>query len=211
MSSGPELDSPKKHGLAHAVWAALAASVCLFLILTKQTGHPPPITLVPFVLVAWVAGHGFIWGVRRLAERGRSVSAPADAEIQPWPIGLRLALVATGAAALVGIAQVLGTVLQREWYPYRYFDLWVTMLVVWLAHTASFAGLLMRKRWSGPMSAMLTIGWALLLVKQIAEQLGMAHSADTVGVLIAAGLIVLLLLFAAYLGWSREVRSFLVR
>lgn len=211
MSSEPELDSPKKHGLAHAVWAALAAAVCLFLMLTKQTGHPPPITLVPFALVAWVVGHGFIWGVQRLAAKGRSESARTEAESQAWPLGLRLALVATGAAALSGIVQVFGTVLQRQWYPYGSIGLWVTMLVVWLAHTASFAGLLMRKRWSGPLSAMLTVGWALLLVKQIVQQLGMASSTDTVGILIAAGLIVLLLLFAAYLGRSREVRSFLVR
>ncbi len=106
---------------------------------------------------------------------------------------------------------MVGTVLLREWYPYRDVNLWVTMLAVWLAHAASFAGLLLRKRWSRPLSAMLVVGWALLLVKQIVEQLASVGATDTVGALIAAGLVGLLLLFAAYLGWSRAVNSFLVR
>jgi hypothetical protein len=211
MSAQPEPESPEKHGLAHVVWAALAAIACLYLILTKQTGHPPPITLVPLVLVAWVAGHGFIWGARRLADKGRSVSVRNDAESRAWPIGLRFALVATGVAALIGMSQVVGTVLLRAWYPYHDVNLWVTMLAVWLAHTASFAGLLLRKRWSRPLSAMLVVGWALLLIKQIVEQLASVGATDTVGALIAAGLVGLLLLFAAYLGWSRAVNSFLVR
>jgi hypothetical protein len=185
--------------------------VCLYLILTKQTGHPPPITLVPLVLVAWVAGHGFIWGAERLADHGRSVPARTGAGDRRWPIGLRFALVATGVAALIGLSQVVGTILLRAWYPYHDVKLWVTMLAVWLAHATSFAGLLMRKRWSRPLSAMLVVGWALLLVKQIVEQLVSVAATDTVGALIAAGLVVLLLLFAAYLARSREVSSFLVR
>ena len=199
------------HGLAHALWAALSAIVCLFLIFTGQTGHPPPIVLVPYVLVAWGAGHGFIWVAQRLAAKGRSVSADADAAAKSWPIGLRVALVGTGGAALIGLVQVVGTVLKQEWYPYRETGLWVTMLFVWLAHATSFAGLLMRKRWSGLSSATLALGWTVLLGKQIAEQLTQAAATDTTGVLIAAGLMLLLLLFAAHLAWSREARSFLVR
>jgi hypothetical protein len=210
MSAEPESESPARHGLAHAVWAALAAMACLYLILTKQTGHPPPITLVPFVLVAWVVGHGFIWGAQRLADRGRSVAVHTDVASRSWPIGLRLALVATGIAALIGTAQVIGTVLMRAWYPYPDVKLWLAMLATWLAHAASFTGLLMRKRWSRPLSAMLAVGWALLLVKQIVEQWARVGATDTVGALIAAGLVGLLLLFAAYLAWSRAVNSFLV-
>ena len=200
-----------KHGLVHAVWAALSAIVCLFLVFTEQTGHPPPIVLVPYVLVAWGVGHGFIWAARRLAAKGRSVSALGDTAENSWPIGLRLALVGTGVAALIGIVQVVGTVLKRQWYPYPEAGLWVTMLLVWLLHAASFAGLLMRRRWSRLSSATLVVGWAVLLGKQIAEQLTQVTVTDTTGVLIAAGLTLLLLLFAAYLAWSSEVRSFLVR
>lgn len=200
-----------KHGLVHAVWAALSAVVCLFLIFTGQTGHPPPIVLVPYVLVAWGIGHGFVWAGQRLAAKGRNASAFGDAAEKSWPIGLRLALVGTGVAALVGILQVVGAALKRQWYPYPEAGLWVTMLFVWLLHAASFAGLLMRRRWSRLSSATLVVGWAVLLGKQLAEQLTQVTVTDTTGVLIAAGLIVLLLLFAAYLAWSREVRAFLVR
>jgi hypothetical protein len=200
-----------KHRLVHAVWAALSAIVCLYLIFTEQTGHPPPIVLVPYVLVAWSFGHGFIWVAQRLAAKGRSWPAHTDTGEKSWPIGLRLALVSTGIAALVGILQVVGTVLKRQWYPYPEAGLWVTMLFVWLVHAASFAGLLMRRRWSRLSSATLAFGWSVLLGKQITEQLVRDTGTDTSGVMIAAALIVSLLLFAAYLVWSREVRLFLIR
>jgi hypothetical protein len=200
-----------KHRLVHAVWAALSATVCLYLIFTRQTGHPPPIVLVPYVLVAWGVGHGLIWAAQRLAAKGRSVSALGDTAEQSWPIGLRLALVGTGGPALIGIVQVIGTVLKRQWYPYPEAGLWVTMLLVCLAHAASSAGLLLRRRWSRLSSATLAVGWAVLLGKQITEQLVRDTGTDTTGVMIAAALIVSLLLFAAYLAWSREVRSFLMR
>jgi hypothetical protein len=196
--------------MVHAVWAAVSAIACLYLIFTRQTGHPPPIVLVPYVLVAWGVGHGLIWAAQRLAARGRSVSALGDTAEPAWPIGLRLALVGTGVAALIGIIQVVGTVLKRQWYPFPEAGLWLTMLLVSLVHAASFAGLLMRRRWSRFLSATLTVGWAGLLGKQIAEQLTSTAATDTTGVLIAAGLMLLLLLFAAYLGWSREARAFLV-
>lgn len=200
-----------KHGLAHVVWAALAAVACLFLIFTPQTGHPPPIALVPYVLVAWGVGHGLIWAAQRLAAKGRSESARADAAEKTWPIGLRFAVVSTGVATLVGIVQVVGTLLKRQWYPYNEVGLWVTMLCVSLVHAASFAGLLMRRRWSRVSSATLAIGWAVLLGKQVMEQLTQVAATDATGVLIASGLIVALVSFAAYIAWSREVKAFLVR
>ena len=57
----------------------------------------------------------------------------------------------------------------------------------------------------------MAVGWAVLLGKQITEQLVRDTGTDTRGVMIAAALIVSLLLFAAYLVWSRDVRSFLIR
>jgi hypothetical protein len=209
MSNEPALASWLRRGLAHAAWAVIAIIVCFFLILTKQTGHPPRIFFVPVVLVAWVVGHGLIWGVQHLAAKGRRMTARPDSDGESWPVGLRLALVSTGAAALIGIVQVVGTVLQGRWYPYRHVDLWAVMLAVWLAHAACFAGLLLRKRWSRLLSATLATGWALLLGMQIAEQLATVTSTDSGGLLMACGLMVLLLLFAAYLAWSRKAKSFL--
>jgi hypothetical protein len=83
------------------------------------------------------------------------------------------------------------------------------MLAVWLAHSACFAGLLLRQRWSGLLSATLVAGWALLLGRQIAEHLAAINAADTAGILMASGLLVLLVLFAAYLARSHEVKAFL--
>ena len=56
----------------------------------------------------------------------------------------------------------------------------------------------------------MAVGWAVLLGKQIAAQMTQVTVTDTTGVLIAAGLTLLLLLFAAYLARSSEVKSFLV-
>jgi len=210
MTSEPAGGSQGKRRRAHAAWAALCLIACLYLTLTKQTGHPPPIVLVPFVLVAWVLGHGLIWGGRYLAAKGQPISANAAAESRAWPVGLRLVLVGMGAVALLGMIQVIGSVLLREWYPYSDIGLWVVMLAVALAHSAAFLGLLLRRRWSRLLSATLTAGWALMLGRQIAERPTLVTATDTVSVLIASGLIVLLLLFAAYLAWSRQVKSFLV-
>lgn len=138
------------------------------------------------------------------------MSALGDRAEISWPIGLRLALVGTGMAALIGIIQVVGTVLKRQWYPYPEVGLWVTMLLVCLAHAAAFSGLLMLRRWSRLLSATLAAGWAAMLGKQITEQLTRGIGTDARGVLVAGGLMLLLLLFAAYLAWSGEVKSFLL-
>ena len=211
MNTEPAPASRLRRSLAHAAWAALALIVCLFLILTKQTGHPPPLFFVPYVLVAWFVGHGLIWGVRHLAAKGRRKTARTAPESEPWPVGLRLALVSTGAAALVGVVQVAGTVAQGRWYPYPYVGLWAVMLAVSLAHAVCFAGLLLRQPWSRLLSAALATGWALLLGMQIAEQWAAVTSTGTAQLFVACGLMVLLLLFAAYLAWSRKAKSFLVR
>jgi hypothetical protein len=137
--------------------------------------------------------------VQHLAAKGRWNAARTAAENQPWPVGLRLALVGTGAAALFGICQVVGTLMQGGWYPYHDAGLRAAILAVWLAHAACFAGLLLRQPWSRLLSATLATGWALLLGTQIAEQLAAAASTDTAGVLVAAGLMALFFAFAAYL------------
>ncbi|MCC6713897.1 MAG: hypothetical protein IT496_01590 [Gammaproteobacteria bacterium] len=203
-------DVSAKPGLTHAAWAVLALVACAFLVLTRQTGHPPAIILVPYVLVAWVAGHGLIFGVQCLAAKGRRMAARASTEDQPWPVGLRLALVGTGIGTLVGITQVIGTVLQGRWYPYHDVGLWAAMLAVWVIHGSAFAGLLLRRRWSRLLSTAVAIGWALLLGRQIAGQFTTTASTDTAGVIMASGLIVILLLVAGYLAASRRAKAFLV-
>ena len=148
--------------------------------------------------------------VQRLAAKGRRIGTQTATGSQSWPVGLRLAVVSTGAAALMGVAQVIGTVLEGRWYPYHYAGEWTAMMVLWLIHAACFAGLLRRRRWSRLLSATLALGWAALLGAQIGEHLAPSTSSDTTGLLIASGLMVLLLLFAFYLASSGRARSFLV-
>ena len=197
--------------MAHAAWAAIAITVSLFMIFTKQRGDPPVMVLVPLVLKIWAVGHFVIWAVQWLAARGRRIVSQSGGERKPWPIGLRLALIGTGVPALIGIFQLLMSGLQRKWYPFLDAGLWGVMLAVWLVHGVCFVGMLLRHQWSRVVSAMLSFGWALLLASQISEHLSPRVSSDTAELLIAVVLMVILFLFGLYLAWSRKVKSFFKR
>jgi hypothetical protein len=193
--------------VAHAVWAAVCICVCLLLVSAGRQGHPPAVILLPVVFVVWAVGHGLIWGALRLAAAGRRKGAGA-ADGQLWPLGLKVAAVCTAAVALLGVAQVVGTVLTRKWYPFGQAGEWAAMLLVSLVHAACFAALLLRRRWSRPLSAALAFGWAALLGVQVAEHFRRASS-DTTGLFIAVALMVSLLLFGFHLVSSSKARSFL--
>jgi hypothetical protein len=197
--------------MAHAAWAAIAITVSLFMIFTKQRGDPPMMIFVPLVLKIWAVGHFVIWAVHWLAASGQRIVSESGGERKPWPIGLRLALIGTGGPALIGIFQLLMTGLQRKWYPFLDAGLWGVMLAVWLVHGVCFAGMLLRLQWSRVVSAMLSFGWALLLASQIAEHLSPRVSSDTAELLTAVVLMMLLLLFGLYLAASRKVKSFFRR
>ena len=197
--------------MAHTVWAAIAITVSLFMIFTKQRGHPPIMVFAPLAWIIWGVGHIAIWAVQWLAVRGQRIVSETGGERKPWPIGLWPALIGTGVPAAIGIFQVLMTSLQRKWYPYPDASLWAVMLAVWLVHGACFAGMLLRKQWSRLVIAMLALGWALLLAKQIAEHLPPRVSSDTTELLTAGVLMVLLLLLGLHLVTSRKVRSFFTK
>jgi hypothetical protein len=198
----------RRRRIAHAVWAAIAITVSLFMIFTKQRGDPPLMVFVPLVWIIWVVGHFVIWAVQWLAARGRHMVSKTGGVLKPWPIALRLALIGTGIPAGVGVFQVLMTGLQRKWYPYPDASLWAVMFAVWLVHGICFSGMLLRQQWSRIASAMLACGWALLLAKQIVEHLPPRVSSDTKELMIAVLLIVLLLLFGLHLVVSRKVKTF---
>ena len=119
-----------------------------------------------------------------------------------------MAGVCTAAAALLGLAQVIGTLVTGKWYPFGQVSLWASTLLVWFAHAACFAALLLRRRSSRLLSAALAFGWAALLGVQIAEHFRRGSS-EASGLLIAAAIIVSLLLFGANLVMSSKVKSFL--
>jgi hypothetical protein len=121
-----------------------------------------------------------------------------------------VAVVGTAAAGLLGVVQVIGTVVTGKWYLVRDAGLWAVMLLVWIVHAACFAALLLRRRSSRPFSAALAFGWAALLGAQVVVQLWQG-SRDTPGLLIAVAIIVSLVLFGTYLLLSSKTRSFLER
>lgn len=207
MKPEPAHATQSRLRVAHTVWAAIGVLVCLLLVLTGRKGHPPAVVFLPLVLAAWAAGHGFIWGALRLAAAGRRNARNAT-DGQSWPLGLRVALLCTAAAALLGVVQVVGTVLTGRWYPFQHADEWTAMLLVWLVHAACFAALLLRRHSARPLSATLAFGWAALLGVQVAEHFR-SGSSDTTGLLIVVALMASLLLFGCYLASSSRTKSFL--
>jgi hypothetical protein len=193
--------------IAHAAWAAACIAAGVLLVLTGRHGHPPAIILLPLVLVAWAAGHGIIWcTLRLLAAGGRRIAVATD---RPrWPPALRALAVGTGLAAVLGVVQLVGTVMTGGWYPFRRASEWAAMLLVWAAHGACFAGLLLRRGWSRRLGAILAFLWAALLCVQIIEHVrsGVPGVAEP---LIIAALIGLLLILGAHLLYSRRIRSFM--
>ncbi len=204
-------DSPKdRRGYAaHAAWAVTAVAVSLLMIFTINKGHPPFIVFLPLVILVWVVGHLAIWGVAWLVVKGRRVASGTRSEGRSWPVGLRLAVIGTGVLTSVGVFQILVTGYLGRLYPYHYANLWALMLVIKLVHAACFVGLLLRQRWSRHMSALLAVGWAMLLASQISEHLPPRAPSNIAELMIAFGIMVFLFILGLHLVVSREVKSFL--
>jgi len=194
--------------VAHSLWAAVAVSVSLLLVLGGR-GHPPPIIFLPLVIVVWVAGHFTVWGVDWLAAKGRRLAGENEGRVKSWPVGLRLALIGTGVAAAIGLLQIIVTVYQRKMYPFHDVTLWTIMMVIWLVHGACLVGLLLRRPWSRLVSVMLALAWALLSASQLAEHLARGYRVDIAELLIVSASMVFLILFGLHLATSSRIRSFL--
>jgi len=159
-----------RHGrirAAHWTWAVMAVGLAAALALGPQGGHPPPLALVPLVALAWPVGHALIWAVGRLAARGRHSVEGRDQVESRWPASVVVAVVGTGIVSLLGLIQLLGSLLQGRWYPYSSPLLWAAMLLVGLVHGACFVALLLRKPWSRYLVALLALGWTVALLTQL--------------------------------------------
>ena len=194
---------------AHAGWAVLAVVVTLLMIFTTNTGHPTLIAFLPLVILVWVVGHLAIWGVAMLVVKGRRVPVETGGRGRSWPVSLTLAVTGTGILTLAGVFQIIVTGYLGKLYPYHYVNLWTIMLVIKLVHAACFVGLLLRQRWSRLASALLAIGWAMLMASQIAEHLPLRASSNIAELMIAFGIMVSLFILGIYLVVSREVNSFM--
>jgi hypothetical protein len=162
-------DRPRRGSIraAHWAWAVMAIGIAAALSLAPQRGHPPPLALVPLVAIAWPVGHALIWAVGRLAARGRRGVEGRDQVVTQWPAWIVVAVVGTGIVSLAGVVQLLGSLLQGRWYPYAGPVLWSAMLLASLVHGACFVALLLRKPWSRHLSALLALGWAVVLLAQL--------------------------------------------
>jgi len=193
----------------HITWAALVAVVTLLMIFTPTTGPPIFFALLPLVILIWVVGHLAIWGVTWIVVKGRRVAIETGSQVRSRPIGLTLAVIGTGILTFVGLFQILMTVYQGKLYPYHYANLWTTMLVIKLVHAACFVGLLLRQQWSRLASALLAIGWAVLMASQIAGHLPLSASSDIADLMIAFGIMVSLIFLGMNLIVSRKAKSFM--
>lgn len=192
---------------AHVLWAVMGGSVCILLVVAGG-GHPPPMIFVPVVAAVWVTGHIALWGVRWLAFKGQVRVTRAGGATFSWPPGLIVALIGTGGASSVGLLQLVVTLFNRENYPFR-DALWTIMMIIWLAHGACFAGLLLRRAWSRWTASLLSVGWALLVAWQVLDTLYYGRRVIPTELLIANALMALLTALGAHILASERIRVFL--
>ena len=193
---------------AHLAWLALGISISVLLVFGGE-GHPPPLVFLPLVLLLWVLGHLGIWGAGRLAAKGRRAASGTAGGRGSWPAGLRLALLATGIGASIGVLQAAVSLYLGRWYPYRDAGLWSVMIVVWVLHGGCFVGLLLRRRWSRILCLLLASAWALLLASRIIDSLVHDTRVEIFPLLTLSGLMAALLVLVRQFAASERVKSFL--
>lgn len=191
---------------AHLLWAVLSGSVCVLLVFAKG-GHPPPIVLVPLAAAVWLTVHVALLLGHRLWLRGVERASPASADSPSWPPVLVALLAVTSAAAALGLLQLIVSLLLARAWPFRGI-VWGLMMLVWMLHGAGAAGLLLRRRWSLWVVAVLFVGWAVALVWAAVEPalLGYPQPAQ---IILACTAAVLLAGMAAGLLRSKSIRAFL--
>ena len=114
----------------HFVLAAIGLITCI--VFSTAGGHPPGILFLPMIIPAWLVGHLFIWGIRRLAIRGLH-NREETQENNSWPPTLVL------AATLLAVITLTGPIL---------FQAGLIYISVWSIAPICFVGLLLRKPWS---------------------------------------------------------------
>jgi hypothetical protein len=162
-------------------------------------------------LLVWLTGHVVIWALSWLYGKGQSsVPSPGGAP-RRWPLAVVDSLVGTGAGAVVGLLQLLGSAVNQSWYPYPDPALWMASLLACTAHAACLVGLLLRRPWSRGLSALLALGWAALLGSQVIEHAAPPASLASADTLLAIGLLALFVALAVNLLASRGVKAFFER
>ena len=194
--------------VAHVVWGIAGLAICALLVLSRG-GHPPAIVFLPLAVIVWAVGHAAIWAAARIAARGRRIASEAGLGAQGWPPALVAVLVLTGLASAVGIVQLVVTLVMGSLYPTGPPGMWTLTMVLWIVHGVCFAGVLLRKRWSRHLSAVLSIGWAALLIVQIVDHLVHGRRVDAVEMSVAVAIVLALAAIAFHLYASERVRSFL--
>ena len=170
--------------ILHAAWA-LAGTAASIVIVFAGGGHPPPIVFLPVVLALWGTGHVVFLGAYGLARRGEQAAAPAA---RSWPAPVLIAVVGAGLATMLGIVQLVVTLLRTEPYPFR-GALWPATMAVWVLHAVAFTGLLSRRPWARPFAAMLAFAWAALAAWQIFDHLLRARPVDLPRLLLAVAIV----------------------
>ena len=188
--------------LLHVAWAVLCIGLSVALALMGG-GHPPPVVLVPFVLVAWVIGHGTLWLIIVLVRRGRRGLPPYTA----WPPGVTLALVGLAAFTALTLFQVAVSVLLGKFYPYRGL-LWFLMTGIGALHGAGLIGMLLRRNWGRVMALLVCFGWSALIVAQTIEHLSHGRSTSAGESALALVLFAVPAGLGLHLLLSRRVRAF---
>ena len=192
----------------HTIWALLGAFLCVLFVVGGGGGHPPAIILLPLVFAMWCTGHIILWGIRRLAATGKASVQKSNGDVCSWPPELIIILIGTGLVGCAGLLQLAGLLVPGGFDLFEE-GLWAFTMVVSLLHVMCFVALLLRRSWSRWASALLCMGWALLVMRQLIEQIVHGHwiSLGEYAVLFAGIGLPALLIYRVLS--SRRVKAFL--
>jgi hypothetical protein len=172
-------------------------------MVTVQGGHPPLIIFFPVVVLVWPLGHFAIWGIRRLAHRGRDRSNNSES----WPPGLLLTLIGTGSGTLFGIFQLGALIWGTQIFSND--ELWITLMIIWVIHGLCFLGIILRLNKSRFLAAALYFSWAGLLSWQIQQYIVAYQKFVAVDILIGLVAVSLLAVLGIHMVMSNRINRFL--
>ena len=188
--------------ILHIVWAIPCAVVSVVLA-TASGGHPPGLIFLPLALVVWALGHVGLFGATRLARAGSARRGTAG-----WPpAAILFVIIAAGLMTIAGLyLLVAGAITGRSTSgPFES----AIVIIVWLAHTASLVGLLLRSSWGRYLAAACTAGWLAALSVQIVDHVTHARPVTVVEGAVVAALAITLaaVTFRLLLGRSEKAHT----
>lgn len=132
----------------HGIIFIIGLFICSYLIYGTVSGtdrgHPPAIIFLPFIVIAWLFLHAFLFLTQWLVSRGNKNALKRGNANNSWPITLIVFMILCGISSLVGFAG-LASMLFSGRLP-THTSQWLNLLFFGISFV-SLCGILLRKNW----------------------------------------------------------------